>query len=152
MKHVAVAAAALIVLAFGQQAAAQSLTLTVTPAGPFTFQPIAADPETVARVHSPELTLTWDIKGGGAAPDWTVAVRASGDLASGPDTVPVTNISWTGTGGLSSGTSLTTSNQPLIRGTGKGTFTGTVTFYLLNLWSYKAVTYTTTIIFTISSP
>lgn len=152
MKHLAGAAAALIVLAFGQQAAAQSLTLTVTPAGGFTFQPIAADPDTVVEVYSPTLTLTWDVKGGGAAPPWTVAVRAGGDLASGADTVPVTNIRWAGTGGLSSGTSLTTSNQPLIQSAGKGTFTGTVTFYLKNLWSYKAVTYTTTIIFTISSP
>ncbi len=152
MKYSTTVAAAAIVLALGSRVEAQNLSLTVTPAGGFTFQPPGADPDTAPEVQSPVLTLAWAVRGGGQDPPWTIVMRASSDLTSGVDTVPVTYIRWTGTGGLASGTALSTSDQQLIQSTGKGTFTGTITFYLQNLWTYKAGSYTTTIIFTISSP
>jgi hypothetical protein len=145
-------AALLVVLALGRDATAQNLTLTVSLAS-FSFP--SADPDTSSIVDSPTLNITYDIKGGGSNPPWHITVRANSDLLSGSDSIPVANIGWTGGGNplaFASGAALSTSDQTLLSSSGKVSGSGTVTFHLRNLWTYKVGTYTTTIVFTISSP
>ena len=153
MKLVTIALAAfLIVLAFGQTAGAQTLTLTVTPTS-FSFG--SGDPDTTPEVASPMVTVGFRTQSmGGKNPlAWHLAMHATTDLTSGSDTIPVANIRWTATAPLSSGAALSTSDQTLASGIGNTATTySTVTFYLKNLWTYKVGTYSTTIVFTLSSP
>jgi hypothetical protein len=148
MKLVTAALAALvIILALGQEARAQTLDLTVNP---LSFAYPSGDPDTMPNVSSPLITVTYRVRGNGKGA-WHLAVRANGDLVSGPDSIPTTNTTWTGTFG--SGT-LTNSDQTIASGIGNvnPATTGNITFTLQNLWTYSAGTYTQTIVFTLSVP
>ena len=155
MKQATIGLAALcIVLAFGQAARAQTLTLTALPASisfPWSDPDFPPNPINANAT----VTVTYDIKGGGANPPFHITVRATGDLQSGSDSIPITNITWTGGGSPRSFTpagTLTTTDQTLLTWSGKVTGTGTMLFHLANSWTYKAGNYTTTIVFTISTP
>jgi hypothetical protein len=150
MKLATIALAAfLVVLASSQDARAQSFTLTVTPSS-FAFP--SGDPDTMPEVQSPMVTVSYKVTGAGKTA-WHMAIRATSDLTSVSDTIPVANIRWTATAPLASGIALTTSDQTILSRTGNMTqSTSTVIFYLKNLWTYKVGTYNTTIVFTLSSP
>ncbi len=152
MKLATLALAAFVaVLLFGQEARAQQFTLTVTPAS-FAFP--SGDPDTLPTSTSPVITVGYKAAGMGKNGVWHLAIRASSDLTSGSDTIPVANISWTATAPLSSGAALSTTDQTLLSGIGNQTAINysSLTFYLQNLWTYKVGTYNTTIVFTLSSP
>jgi hypothetical protein len=139
-----------LILVLGNQAQAQTLTLTVNPLS-FTYP--SGNPDTVPSVSSPVITVTYRVRFNGGRP-WHLAVRANGNLRAGTATIPTTNTTWTATNlGTGSGT-LTNSDQTLVSGTGNvnPARTGTITFRLLNLWTYSAGTYTQTIVFTLSAP
>jgi len=80
---------------------------------------------------------------------WTLTVSAS-DAYLDPTTrlIPVGNISWTASGtGFVNG-SLSVSPQTVASGSGSGTFSGTLSFVMLNRWTYPTGMYTDTITYT----
>ena len=82
-----------------------------------------------------------------------LSVVASGDLRSGLDVIPVTQLSWTGAGaGFVSGTMSASSPQTVGAWTSSGSWVGTQTYSLLNSWSYSTGTYSTTLTYTLSAP
>lgn len=80
---------------------------------------------------------------------WTLQVSASGAYLD-PTTrqVPIGNISWTASGtGFIDG-ALGVSSQTVASGSGSGTFTGTMSFVMLNRWTYPTGMYSDTITYT----
>jgi hypothetical protein len=141
-------AAVVLTLAFGSPAGAQTLTLTLSRA---TFTYPSGDPDTTPTVSSPSFNVTYRVQNN-AGKNWHLAVRANADLArtGGGATIPTTNTTFTGT--IGSGT-LSNADQTLASGTGNRTsVTRSITFTLLNQWTYSAGTYTQTIVFTLSVP
>jgi len=139
-----------LILVLGNEAHAQTLDLTVNP---LSFAYPSGNPDTMPTVSGPVITVTYRVRQNAGAP-WHLAVRANGDLQAGTATIPTTNTTWTATNlGTGSGT-LTNSDQTLVSGIGNvnPARSGTITFTLLNLWTYSAGTYTQTIVFTLSAP
>ena len=73
----------------------QGLSLTIIPtsisfpdANPTTTPLIAANMSVLVRV---------DVSGGGPGITWSVQALAGGDLTSGPDSIAISNITWTST-------------------------------------------------------
>ena len=92
-----------------------------------------------------------------AASKATLFVLANADLTSGTDTIGITNVSWTGTGGLAAtGTlSKTAPGAKMDDGnwTGSGTRTGTLTYKLANSYSYNTGSYGgVTLTYTLTAP
>lgn len=88
-----------------------------------------------------------------AAGSVTLTVLASGDLASGGNTIPVANLTWTSSGsGFQNGTSNKTVAQPVGSWTGSGNPNGAQTCALANSWTYVTGTYTVTLNYTLTTP
>ncbi len=142
-----------MVVGLAPAARAQQFTLTVSPQS-FTFP--SADPDLRGEIPADTaIDVGYKAAGMGKNGEWHLSVRASGELDSGSATISVGNIRWTADPPLASGPALSsTSDFTLLTGTGNMTAIrhSLVTFYLLNQWTYKAGNYTTTIIFTLSSP
>jgi hypothetical protein len=83
-----------------------------------------------------------------------LTVLASGDLASGGNTIPVTTLTWaaTGTGFAASGANNSTTAQTLGQWSGSGSPSGSHTLSLPNLWTYNTGTYTVTLNYTLTAP
>ncbi len=139
----------------GREARAQNFTLTVSPSS-FVFQ-TQDDPEAQPWCNGDILTVGYKAAGMNKKTglDWHLAVRASDDLRL-PDgtAISITNVHWTAAAPFTSGTQLTTTDQTIYIGNGNLTAVNysTMQFILSNSWQYKAGTYTTTIIFTLSAP
>ena len=101
-------------------------------------QPISLDVKAVGRRNIP----------------WTLTLVANGDFQSGPDTIPITNVSWSAfpSPPYNGGTlSITT---PVLVASGF-THEHTVVnfdFYMQNSWAYNAGNYTATATFTLAAP
>jgi hypothetical protein len=112
-----------------------------------------ADPDTVPSIQAIQgaigLTAKARTSPNGAV---TVTVLASGQLRSGLNTIPASNITWVTTGaGFSNGTLSAAAPQVVAAWTGSGVRTGTQTFFFRNLWSYPTGTYTLTMTFTLTA-
>lgn len=110
-----------------------------------------ADPDSSPTITgSPVLTVTAKSRtsAGNAV---TLTLKAASDLTSGTDTIPVSNVSWTASGDLDAGT-LSTTDVTVGSWTNSGQRSGTMTFSLVNSWSYATGNYTTTVTFTLSAP
>ncbi|MBM4272936.1 MAG: hypothetical protein FJ134_00510 [Deltaproteobacteria bacterium] len=82
-----------------------------------------------------------------------LSVMAAGDLTSGSNTIPITNVSWIATGsGYLPGTMSRTSPQPAGNWQGHGTRNGTFSYFLVNSWAYKTGNYTATATYTLTVP
>jgi hypothetical protein len=83
-----------------------------------------------------------------------LTVLASGDLASGSNTIPVTTLTWaaTGTGFTASGANNRLTAQTLGQWSGSGNPSGSHTLSLPNLWTYNTGTYTVTLNYTLTAP
>ena len=97
--------------------------------------------------------LTVTAKGktsGGAAITLTVSAT---NLTSGTDVIPISNVSWvgTGTGFLASGT-MSTAAQTMASWTNSGSHSGTQAYSLANSWSYAIGNYSGTATYTLTTP
>lgn len=83
----------------------------------------------------------------------TLTVRASADLRSGIDTIPSSAITWTASGpGFVPGTLSATADQVVGSWTGSGVRVGTQNYRFQNLWTYPSGTFTTSLLYTLTSP
>jgi hypothetical protein len=111
-----------------------------------------ADPDVTPSISAAALSV--DVKARtSASGSVTLTVLASGDLASGGDSIAVGNLTWTATGsGFQAGTSNKTTAQTVGGWTGSGNPSGTQTYALANSWSYATGTYTVTLNYTLTAP
>jgi hypothetical protein len=80
-------------------------------------------------------------------------VLASGDLASGGNSIAVSNLTWTSSGGgFQAGTSNKTVAQSVGSWSGSGNQSGSQTYALANSWTYATGTYTVTLNYTLTAP
>lgn len=112
-----------------------------------------ADPDSVPSIPANENPVEVNVKAHtGSGATVTLTVQANGDLQSGSDTIPITNVSWTATGaGFVSGVMDT---APVAAGswTGSGSRDGTFSYFLANSWDYAAGNYTQTVVYTLTAP
>jgi len=112
-----------------------------------------ADPDTVPSIQAAQGPITLTAKArtspNGAV---TLTVLANGQLRSGVNTIPASNITWVASGsGFSNGTLSAATSQIVATWTGSGVRSGTQTFFFKNLWSYATGTYTVTMTYTLSA-
>jgi hypothetical protein len=133
-------------------AAAQTFELSLAPRV-ISFP--SADPDAVPLVLAAPLTVTYRIRGNANNP-WSVTLLAGGDLISGPSRVDISNVTWVATPAppFQNGTLSRTVAQRIASGTGNAAIaqSGSVTFRLVNSWTYSTGTYTQSVVFTLSSP
>lgn len=138
-------------LAQASPAVAQRLDLTLTPRV-VTFT--SSDPDTVPIMTAAPVQVSYRVRQN--AGPWTLTMLAAGDLISGGSTVDISTVTWTATPAppFRNGTLSKTVAQTLASGSGNvnPTATGSVTFRVVNSWTYNAGTYTQTVIFTLSAP
>lgn len=130
---------------------ASSAQLTITPSA-LNFP--NADPDTVPSIHANEnpVTVTANAQTNGNQ-TVTLSVLARGDLASGSDTIPIGNVTWTATGtGYRAGTMSRTTAQTAGSWQRSGNRTGTFSYFLKNSWSYATGNYTQTVTYTLTAP
>ena len=152
-------------LSEGQKAPRQPTPAIVRPlatsihsfaVSPGTVSFAASDPDLGTFAGSPATSVTWNLTGGNASTTWTLRVASSGSWfgggSAGCGTVPagavtVTCASATTSGGVSSTAScsaaggLSTTYRTIAsgqEGSGKPSFTVTLSFTLLDSWSYVA--------------
>ena len=127
------------------------LDLSASPAS-ITFA--SADPDVSPTVAAAPVVVTVRVRQNGGP--WMLTVLAGGDLIAGPATVDITNVSWAATPAppYQNGTLSKTVAQQLASGTGNvnPAQNGSVTFRLVNSWTYSAGNYTQTLVFTLSAP
>ena len=84
----------------------------------------------------------------------TLTVLASGNLASGANSIAINNLTWTVAGdpGLIAGTANATVAQNVGAWTGSGVRSGSQSFALPNSWTYVPGTYTATLNYTLTVP
>jgi len=113
-----------------------------------------ADPDTTPSITATEGPVSVTAKGKTtAAGNITLTLLASGDLASGTDTIGINNVTWTATGaGYSNGTMSSLAAQTVGSWTGSGNRAGTMTFALANQWSYVTGNYSASAQFTLTAP
>jgi len=132
-------------------ARAQRVDLSITPAS-FTFP--SADPDTTPVVVAPTLTVRYRVQQNQGA-QWRLTVIASGDLEAAGASIPIGNVSWTAAPAppFQDGTLSASVEQLVASGTGNvPSRTGSLTFRLVNAWTYAAGIYSQTLVFTISAP
>jgi len=80
-------------------------------------------------------------------------IIADGDLVSGPDTIPVQNVTWQATGqGFMGGTLSKSSVQSAGSWKGSGVREGVFRYYLSNNWNYQKGEYQVTVTYTLTTP
>jgi hypothetical protein len=157
--------AALVAVAFAQPLTAATATapLTVNAAvaarasltvssATITFPD--ADPVATPSIAATEGPLSITARGRTtAAGNITLTLLAAGDLASGADTIAISNVTWTASGtGYVAGTMNRTTAQSVGSWTGSGSYAGTMTFALANSWTYRTGNYTASATYTLTAP
>lgn len=113
-----------------------------------------ADPDTVSSIPANEnpVQVTANVTTGNNKVVNLTAL-AQGDLVSGSNTIMISNVTWTPSGaGFSGGTMSKSAAQPVGQWRGPGDYTGTVSFFLKNSWSYATGNYTQRVTFTLTAP
>jgi hypothetical protein len=139
----------------------QTVTATVSAAASLTLGAstvtFASQPGSTASITQTEsgaqLNVTANARTSSAGAV-TLTVVAGGDLASGGQTIPVGNLTWTGTGtGFNAtGTMNKTTAQSVGSWTGSGVYSGTMTYAFANSWTYATGSYTATLTYTLTAP
>lgn len=113
-----------------------------------------ADPDTVSSIPATQnpVQVTANVTTGNNK-TVTLTALAQGDLASGSNTIAIGNVTWTASGGgFSGGTMSKSAAQSAGQWRGPGTYTGTLSFFLKNSWSYATGNYTQGVTFTLTAP
>jgi len=113
-----------------------------------------ADPDTMSSVPASENPMTISVQVTGNPHDaWKLEVLASGDLVSGSNTIPISNVSWTAKPlPFIDGKLNRTTPQVVASGTGNANLDGAVQFDFKNSWNYFVGNYSQVIIYTLSAP
>ena len=113
-----------------------------------------ADPDTVPLIAAAGGAITITAKARASlSATVTLTVLAADDLRSGVDTIPASALTWTGSGaGFVNGTVSRATPQVVASWTGSGIRTGTQTYRFQNSWSYRAGTYSVSLLYTLVSP
>jgi hypothetical protein len=84
----------------------------------------------------------------------TLLAAVSGDLTSGGDSIPASNVSWTASAGpfIAGTLNKTTAQSAANFSNGSGSYNGTYTFTLANSWSYNTGSYAATVTYTLTAP
>jgi hypothetical protein len=112
------------------------------------------NPDTVPQVPASSGAVTITAKGRATEGSTvTLTVQASADLRSGVSTIPASALTWTAAGpGFVNGTLSTTAAAVVGSWTGSGVRVGTQHYVFQNLWTYVSGTYTTSLLYTLTSP
>ena len=113
-----------------------------------------ADPESTPSINATEnpVSVTAKVKTGRLT-NATLTVVTGGDLVSGADSIPITNVTWTATGtGYVAGTMDKTTPQSAGLWTGSGNYVGSFYYKLANSWSYNTGSYTATATYLLTAP
>jgi hypothetical protein len=130
---------------------ASSAQLSITPSS-LNFP--NADPDTVPSIPAigNPVTVTANAQTSGNK-TVTLSVIANGDLISGSNNIPISNVTWTANpSGFRAGTMSKTTPQTAGSWTGSGNRTGTFSYFLKNSWSYTTGNYTQTVTYTLTAP
>jgi hypothetical protein len=130
---------------------AHSAQLTLSPA---TINFPDADPDTVPSIPAKEnpVSVTANAQTS-ASRTVTLTVLARGDLVSGSNTIPISNVTWTASGsGFANGTMNKSTAQTVGQWRGSGSYKGTLSFFLKNSWTYATGNYSQTASFTLTAP
>src|SRR5262245_54295825 len=112
------------------------------------------DPDVVNRIPATENSVTVSSRmRTGPNQISILTCLASGDLQSGPSTIPISNVTWQASGtGYVNGTMSSTVPQVAGSWTGSRTRSGAFDFYLNNSWAYNVGNYTQTVVYTLIVP
>ena len=114
----------------------------------------SADPDAAPIVAAAPIVVAVRVRQNRGS--WLLTVLAGGDLIAGPATVDITNVSWMATPAppFQNGTLSKTVAQQLASGSDdvNPARNGSITFRLVNSWTYSAGNYTQTVVFTLSAP
>lgn len=113
-----------------------------------------ADPDGVTSIPNSEGAVTVTAKGKTTTgSNVTLTLQAAGDLASGSDTIPISNVTWTAGGaGYVAGTMSSVSAVTVGSWANSGNRTGQLNFFLLNSWDYEVGTYSVAATYTLTAP
>jgi hypothetical protein len=113
-----------------------------------------ADPDITPSIPANEGAITVTARGRTSAASLvTLTLLAATDLTSGTDTIAISNVTWTATGGgFVAGTMNRITAQTVGSWTGSGSRTGTQTYALANSWSYAAGSYSAAATYTLTAP
>jgi hypothetical protein len=140
-------AAAVLSAAGGAWAGPAKLTLF----GGVTFPD--ADPDAVPVLGPQPVTLEVQVMGAVGIP-WTLTFIANSDLQSGPNVIPISNVSWTVTPNppFRDGQLSTLTPVVLATGVSHSRLLATFNFVMPNSWNYVPGNYTATATFTLAAP
>jgi len=83
----------------------------------------------------------------------TLTCQANGDLISGGDSIAISNVTWTATGGgYQAGTMSSATPQTAGSFVGSGEYDGTFSYQLANSWAYEVGNYSQTVTYTLTAP
>jgi hypothetical protein len=140
---------AMVALALGAApvaVAAPSATLTLENSS-INFP--SRNPATVTSIASSQNPMSINIQTSGTT-TWSLTLLANGDLVSGGDTIPISNITWTASGtGFVGGAMSKTTSSTVASGSGDVNRTGSQRFFLSNSWNYATGSYSQTVVYTL---
>jgi len=112
-----------------------------------------ADPDTTPSIPA-TAALSVVAKGKtGTGSNITLTMLAGDDLKSGSDTIAITNVSWTASGaGFVAGTMSKAAAQSVGSWANSGNRSGSMSFSLVNNWTYAVGSYSATAVFTLTAP
>lgn len=113
-----------------------------------------ADPDLVPSIGNSEGAVTITAKGKTTTgSNVSLTLQAAGDLASGGDTIPISNVTWTVNGtGFVAGTMSSSAAVSVGSWLNSGNRTGQLSFFLANSWDYKVGTYSVGATYTLTAP
>ena len=122
--------------------------------GQATIHFVDADPDNTSSIAATENGVTVGVKARTAsAASVTLQVSSAADLASGSDSIAISNITWTAAGtGFVGGTMNKSAAQSAGSWTGRVNQNGTFSYFLANSWNYAPGTYTATVTYTLTAP
>ena len=120
------------------------LTLTFPDQDPDSFPSVSADINPLSVTSSART---------GSSSTATLTCLAAGDLVSGTNSIPISNMTWTSGGsGYLPGTMSRTMAQNAGSWRGPGIYTGTFSYFMANLWTFTIGNYSATINYTLTAP
>lgn len=142
---------ALLVLGLGLPQAAQGDAISIVlGASALTFPD--ADPDTVSAIPASQNPFTITAKAQAATTTWMMTVIATDDIRGGSNVIPASSLFWTATGARFQGGSMSKTSMVTVGSGPKGDFSGTLSFFLSNSWSYVPGSYSTQLVYTLVAP